>query len=1118
MGFEPPVPQQDTNWEIRAAVQASLAVQVLLIFVTPLRRTSPSRLTRFLVWSGYLLADWVADLALGLLLNALGNIGPSSTATVTISHVSPKPSAGGGGSSSSGSSSSPVIFAFWRHSSSSTSAAPTPSPPSPSRTTSSGAATSSASSSSSSPPPPSSSAPSGTTPSSSPPPSCSSSDPSRCARFCRTQDRPKARQKGSRRVQRFRLYQTFQYLFADLILSFNEREVSRKFFFQLDTAEKAFQVIEVELGFVYDIVYTKAAVVHSRLGYGLRPIGSACIVAAFLAFFFADKHGFKRLDVAITYALLVGAAVLDFAALVMLLCSDWARVWAAAVAAAAAVVGEDFADEPHRLLPRRAGRGGVPKWVGSRAVSRLADKVWVKEFLDETLYVSREKVEVEMKEFIFDKLKEAALETSEGRGRKKREEAAASATSEADGHNNIEKAAASATSEADGYEKIKEVCERRGAAALKKLQLMNDPEIMKTVEVDFDESLLLWHIATDLCHNHDKSTHREAAEDQRDAVGVPAVPAGESAGNAVDGGGYRAAALPRHVCGGPPVLCHGRAAADPEEERERLLQVNTSVRPAVVKGDRSKSVLFDACILAKKLLAMGERKWGVMSAVWMEMLAYTACHCQAREHARQLSCGGELATVVWLLMAHVGLGKLYQIQAGDARAKLIVDNVRSTIERYKKACSNNSNSSSAVEINSHQYYQQEAAKLRHQIQILQNANRHLMGESLSNLSVKELKQLENRLERGITRIRSKKHEQLFAEIDYMQKREADLQNDNMYLRAKIAESERAQQASMVSGGAELDTLPTFDSRNYYHVNMLEAASHHYSQHQDQPTLHLGYEIKANQENPTFSNLLPLLIPHHSMRSPASSDLERYLAELFAERQKLAPFVQILPFCHRLLNQEILRATSLNPNQNFVDPERIEHGSPLRLPATLRMADRWMWRDGIGSLQPSPMGWNGAPGAPSSPVVKKVVRLDVPADKFPNYNFVGRLLGPRGNSLKRVEATTQCRVYIRGRGSVKDSLKEEKLRDKPGYEHLNDPLHVLVEAEFPADIIDARLNQAVAILEDLLKPVDESVDYYKKQQLRELAILNGTLREESPRLNVSLSPFNSTGMKRAKTGQ
>lgn len=49
-------------------------------------------------------------------------------------------------------------------------------------------------------------------------------------------------------------------------------------------------------------------------------------------------------------------------------------------------------------------------------------------------------------------------------------------------------------------------------------------------------------------------------------------------------------------------------------------------------------------------------------------------------------------------------------------------------------------------------------------------------------------------------------------------------------------------------------------------------------------------------------------------------------------------------------------------------------------------------------------------------------------------------------------------------------QEEKLRDKPGYEHLNEPLHVLVEAELPADAIDAHLNQAVAVLEDRLKPV------------------------------------------------
>lgn len=45
-----------------------------------------------------------------------------------------------------------------------------------------------------------------------------------------------------------------------------------------------------------------------------------------------------------------------------------------------------------------------------------------------------------------------------------------------------------------------------------------------------------------------------------------------------------------------------------------------------------------------------------------------------------------------------------------------------------------------------------------------------------------------------------------------------------------------------------------------------------------------------------------------------------------------------------------------------------------------------------------------------------------------------------------------------------------MRGKPGYEHLNEPLHILVEAELPVEIVDPRLMQAREILGDLLKPV------------------------------------------------
>ncbi|GMJ08248.1 hypothetical protein like AT1G09660 [Hibiscus trionum] len=271
---------------------------------------------------------------------------------------------------------------------------------------------------------------------------------------------------------------------------------------------------------------------------------------------------------------------------------------------------------------------------------------------------------------------------------------------------------------------------------------------------------------------------------------------------------------------------------------------------------------------------------------------------------------------------------------------------------------------------------------------------------------------------------------------------------------------------------------------------------------------------------SFFQYPPSGFPTASSTSSLPTDHQRYLAELMAEKQKLEPFAQVLPLSTMLLNQEIRRVSGLSPS--IEDHERFEHGSPFRsfghhTNGKQMNLEGWpvMRTEENGHLTPihdASMGWPGSPLAPTTPTVKRVVRLDVPVDQYPSYNFVGRILGPRGNSLKRVEAVTGCRMYIRGKGSVKDSVKEEKLKDKPGYEHLNEPLHVLVEAELPEHVISSRLDFAVSILENILKPVDETLDNYKKQQLRELALLNGTLREESPSMSSGMSPFNNTGMR------
>ncbi|KAB2083372.1 hypothetical protein ES319_A05G262300v1 [Gossypium barbadense] len=185
-------------------------------------------------------------------------------------------------------------------------------------------------------------------------------------------------------------------------------------------------------------------------------------------------------------------------------------------------------------------------------------------------------------------------------------------------------------------------------------------------------------------------------------------------------------------------------------------------------------------------------------------------------------CDAEVALIVFS-----SRGRLYEYSN---------NNIRSTIDRYKKACSDTSKTNTVTEINA-QYYQQESAKLRQQIQMLQNSNRHLMGDSLSSLTVKELKQVENRLERGITRIRSKKHEMLLAEIEFLQKREIELENESVCLRTKIAEIERLQQANMVTG-PELNAIQALASRNFFSPNVIEHPFA-YSHPSDKKILHLG---------------------------------------------------------------------------------------------------------------------------------------------------------------------------------------------------------------------------------------------------------------------------------------
>ena len=54
-----------------------------------------------------------------------------------------------------------------------------------------------------------------------------------------------------------------------------------------------------------------------------------------------------------------------------------------------------------------------------------------------------------------------------------------------------------------------------------------------------------------------------------------------------------------------------------------------------------------------------------------------------------------------------------------------------------------------------------------------------------------------------------------------------------------------------------------------------------------------------------------------------------------------------------------------------------------------------------------------------------------------FNFVGKLLGPRGSSLKQLQEETMTKMAVLGRGSMRNKQQEEELRNStdPKHSHL-----------------------------------------------------------------------------------
>nr|XP_048335532.1 MADS-box transcription factor 23 isoform X1 [Ziziphus jujuba var. spinosa] len=132
-------------------------------------------------------------------------------------------------------------------------------------------------------------------------------------------------------------------------------------------------------------------------------------------------------------------------------------------------------------------------------------------------------------------------------------------------------------------------------------------------------------------------------------------------------------------------------------------------------------------------------------------------------------CDAEVGLVIFS-----STGKLYEFASTS---------MKSVIEKYLKSKEEHQqllNPASEVT-----FWQREAAILRHQLQNLQENHRQLMGQELYGLGVKDLQNIENRLEISLKGIRMKKEQLLTDEIQEINQKISAIRQENMELYKKL---------------------------------------------------------------------------------------------------------------------------------------------------------------------------------------------------------------------------------------------------------------------------------------------------------------------------------------------
>lgn len=168
-----------------------------------------------------------------------------------------------------------------------------------------------------------------------------------------------------------------------------------------------------------------------------------------------------------------------------------------------------------------------------------------------------------------------------------------------------------------------------------------------------------------------------------------------------------------------------------------------------------------------------------------------------KAHEISVLCDAEVALIVFSTK-----GKVYEYSTDSSMEKIL-----ERYERYSYA----ERAMITTDPETQGNWSLQYNKLKAKFESLQKSQRHLMGEQLDSLSLRELGQLEQQVESSLKNVRSRKNQVMLDSIAELQEKERALRDENKALEKEFIEKAKAKAVAQRAQWERQNQQPTSSS-------------------------------------------------------------------------------------------------------------------------------------------------------------------------------------------------------------------------------------------------------------------------------------------------------------------